>query len=268
MPRMPPWTEEEFVLLRQGWERGGRVAAHQLLPHRTKDALAIQAQRLKLQSPRAWREDELKALRDLYPSGGSEAVLKVLPNRSYDAVTLQAKKIGLRYTAHWWTDEERQRACEAYAKGGLPAARLAAPNRSDRALEIVANLPSSRSWTAAEERLLRINWTQRGAAAAIAALPNRTPTAVVGKARRMFLWTPGAPRPWDKVDEEMLRNLYPRLGPTGTAQRMTWRTRRSLVEKAYELGLTDQSRTKDRRAPPTPRLDRIACASGQERASA
>ena len=176
-------------------------------------------------------------MRELYPQVGPRGVVAVLPHRSYAAVCACADGLGVRHDAHWWTAEQQRLVSEAYARGGREAVRALGLQRTIGAARQMALLPSARCWSASEIKTLRQSWQSRGAAAAYAALPHRSPSGVKAKARELKLRQPHTKTTWDRVDLDMLRAMYPTRGPIGCAEAMTWRTRRAIYAKAAELGL-------------------------------
>lgn len=211
-----PWSTCEIEALRSAWARDGLAEARRVLHGRTAAALHIQAVRLGLISPRSWTGDEIDLLRNAYAIGGLAAAAGALPHRSLRSIEEKASRVIKRNN------------------GLLLEKRF---NPRGKIVIAQAAMPRSRFWTMAELRILREAWTRHGSSAAYAALPHRSRTAVIEQARRLKLAPASATQPWDRIDLEMLQRLYPQLGPTETARRMTWRTQEALAQKARLLGL-------------------------------
>lgn len=89
-----------------------------------------------------------------------------------------------------WSPEEKALLAEAWARGGVAAAREALPHRAARAIAIKANklgLPphDKRPWTTVELRTLKQAMWQGGQFLAARMLPGRTPRACSVMATKM-----------------------------------------------------------------------------------
>jgi len=109
--KIPRWTEEETVRLRQHYHAGCNInALCALFPGRTRAAVLARVDELALLRPAPlWSDAERAILRRYYPEEGGRVALRV-PGRSKHSLRIQAKKQGIRYRGSGryrpWSAEE------------------------------------------------------------------------------------------------------------------------------------------------------------------
>jgi hypothetical protein len=164
-----------------------------------------------------WTDEEIDILRRDYPTIGIQGAARNLPGRSAEAVSRKAGDYGLR------------------------AAR-------------------SNAWTDSDIELLRLHYPTGGVAQAMKYLPERSELAICSRVRVLGIKRVWAPKPkkkqqpryrsWTEAEVSVMREHYPRLGPTGCAPLLPGRSHTAIKVRAQVLGL----RSRPPRMEPKPKL--------------
>lgn len=234
------WSAQDCERLSEAWTRGGLHAAQALFPERSAASVRLKAENLDARCQRFWTSDEAEVLLRSYVAGGLDEAVVALPRRGRHAVSLKLRNL-LTGAASGHKRNKMMLDVEPY-KGLLALAqsrRVLSKRKAADPPRFIRNF-----WKLAERRQLISAWRKGGIEAACAALPQRTRGAIVSHARRLKLATPVDRASWDRIDEEMLKQLYPKYGPAETARRMSWRTPWALAKKAQGLGVVKSRQRK------------------------
>lgn len=141
------WTDEEIEILRKYYPISGSKRVHNLLPHRTRGAIAAKANSLGIkigvghgETVGNWTNKEVDLLKEIYLKSPEEELVKLFPERSYIAIRAKAKRIGLHKRTSpclKWTKEEDKIIEALY--------------RNSKKEELLKKLPN-RTWGAIRQR--------------------------------------------------------------------------------------------------------------------
>ena len=184
-----PWSEEELTIIKQHYEDRGPEYCADLLPHRTKNAVANMAKSLGLATRRLWTAEELDFLRVNYAILGGKGCAEAL-KKSYTAVRTKASDLKLQSATDVWSAEEIKFIKLYYIERGAVycATHLGRSVDSVRQKACKFHLTtSSTDWNRAEIDFLKRHYVQDGVKFCVDGLPGRTAKAIINQANRLGL---------------------------------------------------------------------------------
>lgn len=251
------WSEAERTILINHYESHEPIRdIVAMLPGRSTLAVMAMAAKMGLSRPdNTWTEDELSCLHLYYPLEGQH-ILRRLPAKSDEAIRDKARELNLvspgHTSARQWREEEWQLLSQNRHRKPLTFM----PLFPDRSLSSIKNAlirlkrvrgyqphpavsegtPSVISaWSDAEKAIL-LRWYESSTTLdeIMAMLPGRGRQSVFSFARKLGLSRPRGG--WTEAELQILRDYYPAEG-IAVARRLSGRQTRTVIQKAFQLGL-------------------------------